>query len=63
MSVLRYFSRLRSRRDSLEDRLHLHEARRCFGSDDCEDGTTDELLAQISELDGSLSSLRYRPRR
>lgn len=63
MSVLRYFSRLRSRRDSLEDRLHMHEARRCFGSDDCEDGTMDDLLAQISDLDDSMSSLRYRRHR
>ncbi|HEV7310085.1 hypothetical protein [Ensifer sp.] len=60
MSMLRQYERLSAIRDVLQGRLEVHEARFCFGFDDFEDGTTNELKDRIAELSLEMSSLRTR---
>jgi hypothetical protein len=61
MSVMRYFDRLDSLRERLEERLLLQESRHCFGDGDAEidDGTIRDLKDRISELSAEISTLRY----
>lgn len=60
MSMLRQFERLSAIREVLQGRLELHEARDCFGFDDFEDGTANELRDRIAELSDDISILRSR---
>jgi uncharacterized protein YdcH (DUF465 family) len=62
MSIMRHFDRLCAIRDQLEDRLELHEARDCFGSDDIEDGTRLDLRQRIAQMADEISSLMHNPR-
>eukprot|EP01030_Chromulinospumella_sphaerica_P035129 gene35129-biopygen30546 len=54
MSVLRQYERLSAIRDVLQGKLELYEARDCFGIDDLEDGTTNDLRDRIAELSDGL---------
>lgn len=60
MSMLRQYERLSAIREVLQGRLELHEARDCFGFDDIEDGTANELRDRIAELSDEISTLRSR---
>jgi hypothetical protein len=63
MSVLRQYERLSAIRDVLQGKLELYEARDCFGIDDFEDGTTNDLRDRIAELSDEISNLKLRPER
>ncbi|WP_112807780.1 hypothetical protein [Ensifer sp.] len=63
MSVLRQYERLNAIRDVLQGKLELYEARDCFGIDDFEDGTTNELRDRIAELSDEISNLKCQPER
>ncbi|HEV7319769.1 MAG TPA: hypothetical protein VGO04_14320 [Ensifer sp.] len=58
--MLRQYERLSAIREVLQGRLELHEARDCFGFDEIEDGTTNELKDRIAELSDEISTLRSR---
>lgn len=59
MSLMRYFDRLDTLRDQLEERLLLQESRHCFGDAETDDGTILELKDRISELTTEIAALSY----
>lgn len=59
MAGIGHVLRLESLRDDLENRLFLHEERRCFGDDDVDDGTWQDLKVRIRDLSREISALRH----
>lgn len=56
-----YLKRLYTKRAELEAKLELHDARYCFGEEEIEDGTDNELRQRISEISDEIAALESRP--
>ncbi|MCS0462693.1 MULTISPECIES: hypothetical protein [Rhizobium] len=54
-----YLHRLYTRRAELEAKLELYEARSCFGDDEIDDGTDQELRERINEISAEIESLEH----
>ena len=59
MAGVGHVLRLESLRDDLETRLFLREERGCFGDDDVDDGTREDLKVRIRDLSREISALRH----
>ncbi|MEK1896614.1 MAG: hypothetical protein AAAB20_25625 [Rhizobium sp.] len=55
----RYLHRLYTRRAELEAKLELYEARSCFGDEEIDDGTDQDLRERISEVSAEIESLEH----
>src|SRR5262245_2894231 len=56
-----YLHRLYAKRAELEAKLELYEARDCFGDEEIDDGTDQELREKISEVSSEIESLEHSP--
>ena len=54
-----YLHRLYAKRAELEAKLELYEARGCFGDEDIDDGTDQELRERINELSAEIELLEH----
>ena len=56
-----YLKRLYAKRAELEAKLELYDARYCFGEEEIDDGTDNELRQRISEITDEIAALESRP--
>ncbi|MEK1898508.1 MAG: hypothetical protein AAAB19_03015 [Rhizobium sp.] len=56
-----YLRRLYARRAELEAKLELHDARYCFGEEEVDDGTENDLKQRIQEISEEIAALEYSP--
>ncbi|MGO4198012.1 hypothetical protein AB4Z13_21890 [Rhizobium sp. YAF28] len=56
-----YLRRLYARRAELEAKLELHDARYCFGEEEVDDGTQNDLKQRIQEISEEIAALEYSP--
>lgn len=56
-----YLRRLYARRAELEAKLELHDARYCFGEEEVDDGTENDLKQRIQEISDEIAALEYSP--
>lgn len=54
-----YLHRLYAKRAELEAKLELYDARDCFGDDDINDGTGDELRERLGEIYDEIEQLEH----
>jgi hypothetical protein len=54
-----YLHRLYAKRAELEAKLELYQARGCFGDEEIDDGTDQELRERINELSAEIESLEH----
>ena len=54
-----YLHRLYAKRAELEAKLELYEARGCFGDEEIDDGTDQELRERINELSAEIDVLEH----
>ncbi|GAA3082549.1 hypothetical protein GCM10010520_31780 [Rhizobium viscosum] len=52
-----YLRRLYARRAELEAKLELHDARYCFGEEEVDDGTQNDLKQRIEEISEEIATL------
>jgi hypothetical protein len=52
-----YLHRLYAKRAELEAKLELYEARDCFGDEEIDDGTDQELREKLSEISSEIDTL------
>ncbi|MFC5758355.1 hypothetical protein [Rhizobium sp. GCM10022189] len=57
-----YLRRLYARRAELEAKLELYDARYCFGEEEVDDGTENELKQRIEEISEEIAALEHSPR-
>ena len=55
-----YLKRLYAKRAELEAKLELYDARYCFGEEEVDDGTDNELRQRISEITDEIAALESR---
>jgi hypothetical protein len=56
-----YLRRLYARRAELEAKLELYDARYCFGEEEVDDGTENELKQRIEEISEEIAALEHSP--
>ena len=56
-----YLRRLYARRAELEGKLELHDARYCFGEEEVDDGTQNDLKQRIEEISEEIAALERSP--
>lgn len=56
-----YLRRLYAKRAELEAKLELHDARYCFGEEEVEDGTENDLKQRIEEISEEIAALEHSP--
>jgi hypothetical protein len=56
-----YLRRLYARRAELEAKLELHDARYCFGEEEVDDGTQNDLKQRIEEISEEIAALERSP--
>ncbi len=54
-----YLRRLYARRAELEAKLELYDARYCFGEEEVDDGTENELKQRIEEISEEIAALEH----
>jgi hypothetical protein len=54
-----YLRRLYARRAELEAKLELYDARYCFGEEEVDDGTENELKQRIEEISDEITALEH----
>ena len=54
-----YLRRLYAKRAELEAKLELYDARDCFGDDDVNDGTDNDLRQRINEISAEIDALEH----
>ena len=52
----RYLDRLYAKRAELEAKLEMHNARYCFGEEEIDDGTENDLMQRITELSEEIAA-------
>ncbi|MBB3387541.1 hypothetical protein FHT82_000261 [Rhizobium sp. BK275] len=56
-----YLRRLYARRAELEAKLELHDARYCFGEEEVDDGTQNDLKQRLEEISKEIAALERSP--
>ena len=56
-----YLRRLYARRAELEAKLELHGARYCFGEEEVDDGTENDLKQRLEEISKEIAALERSP--
>jgi hypothetical protein len=56
-----YLRRLYARRAELEAKLELHDARYCFGEEEVDDGTENDLKQRLEEISKEIAALERSP--
>ena len=56
-----YLRRLYARRAELEAKLELHGARYCFGEEEVDDGTENDLKQRLEEISEEIAALERSP--
>jgi len=56
-----YLRRLYARRAELEAKLELHDARYCFGEEEVDDGTENDLKQRLEEISEEIAALERSP--
>jgi hypothetical protein len=56
-----YLHRLYAKRAELEGKLELYDARACFGDEDVNDGTDNDLRERINEISAEIEAIERAP--
>ncbi|QWW70458.1 hypothetical protein [Rhizobium sp. WYJ-E13] len=56
-----YLRRLYARRAELEAKLELYDARYCFGEEEVDDGTENDLKQRLEEITKEIAALERSP--
>ncbi len=56
-----YLRRLYVKRAELEAKLELHDARYCFGEEEVDDGTENDLKQRIEEISKEIAAMEHSP--